>query len=65
MRVPWDDHLAEPATEQGIRESIETAGTTPSPVAQLRPAVRQAYIALAGVVISTLADTTQPQWVAR
>lgn len=65
VRVPWDDHLAEPPTEQGIRESIETAGTPPSPLAQLRPAVRQAYTALAGVVVSTMAHTPQRQQVAR
>jgi MinD-like ATPase involved in chromosome partitioning or flagellar assembly len=52
VRVPWDDHLAEPPGERGIREG----GDTPARLALLRPAVLQAYTALAGMVVSALAD---------
>ncbi len=55
VRVPWDDHLAEPEAERGIRDSLETADG-PQRLARLRPAVLQAYTALAGVLISSLAD---------
>jgi MinD-like ATPase involved in chromosome partitioning or flagellar assembly len=58
VRVPWDDQLAEPEAERGIRESL-TAGGAPSRLERLRPPVRQAYIALAGVLVSALA--TGPQ----
>jgi hypothetical protein len=65
VRVPWDDHLAEPATEQGIRESLEAASGTLARLAQLRPAVQQAYTALAGVVVTAMADSARRQRVAR
>jgi MinD-like ATPase involved in chromosome partitioning or flagellar assembly len=55
VRVPWDDHLAEPEAERGIRDSLEAADGPPR-LARLRPAVLQAYTALAGVLISSLAD---------
>jgi MinD-like ATPase involved in chromosome partitioning or flagellar assembly len=55
VRVPWDDHLAEPEAERGIRDSLETADGPPR-LARLRPAVLQAYTALAGVLVSSLAD---------
>jgi len=55
VRVPWDDHLAEPEAERGIRDSLETADEPPR-LARLRPAVLQAYTALAGVLVSSLAD---------
>jgi hypothetical protein len=58
IRVPWDDQLAEPAAERGIRESL-TGADAPSRLERLRPPVRQAYTALAGVLISSLA--TGPQ----
>lgn len=53
VRVPWDDHLAEPEAERGIRDSLE-AGEGASRLARLHPAVLQAYTALAGVLISAL-----------
>jgi MinD-like ATPase involved in chromosome partitioning or flagellar assembly len=53
VRVPWDDHLAEPGTERGIRDSLEPGG--PSRLGRLHPAVLQAYTALAGVLVSALA----------
>ena len=53
VRVPWDDHLAEPEAERGIRDSLEAAGGPPR-LARLRPAVQQAYTALAGVLVSSL-----------
>ena len=51
VRVPWDDHLGAPATDQG------TGGATDaeSRFAQLRPPVQLAYTALAGVLVSALA----------
>jgi MinD-like ATPase involved in chromosome partitioning or flagellar assembly len=55
VRVPWDDHLAEPEAERGIRDSLEAADGPPR-LARLRPAVQQAYTALAGVLVSALAD---------
>jgi MinD-like ATPase involved in chromosome partitioning or flagellar assembly len=55
VRVPWDDHLAEPEAERGIRDSLEAADGPPR-LARLRPAVLQAYTALAGVLVSSLAD---------
>src|SRR6516162_5085499 len=42
VRVPWDDHLAEPPTGQGIPDSSGQAGE-PSRLTQLRPPVLQAY----------------------
>ena len=53
VRVPRDDHLAEPETERGIRASLQAPGG-PSRLDRLHPAVRQAYTALAGVLISAL-----------
>ncbi len=50
VRVPWDDHLGAPPTEQGI-----TGADTDSRFAQLRPPVQLAYTALAGVLVSALA----------
>jgi len=58
VRVPWDDHLAEPQTERGIRESLDASAAT-SRLGQLRPPVLQAYTALAGVLVAAL--TTSPQ----
>jgi cobalamin biosynthesis protein CbiG len=55
VRVPWDDHLAEPEAERGIRDSLEATDGPPR-LARLRPAVLQAYTALAGVLVSSLVD---------
>ena len=55
VRVPWDDHLAEPETQRGIRDSMETADGQ-ARLARLRPAVLQACTALAGVLVSSLTD---------
>ena len=55
VRVPWDDHLAEQQAERGIRDSLEAADGPPR-LARLRPAVLQAYTALAGVLVSSLGD---------
>jgi MinD-like ATPase involved in chromosome partitioning or flagellar assembly len=55
VRVPWDDHLAEPEAERGIRDSLDDADG-PQRLARLRPAVLQAYTALAGVLVSSLTD---------
>jgi MinD-like ATPase involved in chromosome partitioning or flagellar assembly len=55
VRVPWDDHLAEAEAERGIRDSLEATDGPPR-LARLRPAVLQAYTALAGVLVSSLAD---------
>ena len=64
VRVPWDDHLAEPEAERGIRGSLEAADGQARP-ARLRPAVLQAYTALAGVLVSSLADDPARREVAR
>ena len=52
VRVPWDDHLGAPPTEQGISDA---AADAESRFAQLRPPVQLAYTALAGVLVSALA----------
>ena len=52
VRVPWDDHLGAPSTEQGITDA---AADPESRFAQLRPPVQLAYTALAGVLVSALA----------
>jgi len=54
VRVPWDDHLAEPKAERGTRDSLD-ATDGQARLARLRPAVLQAYTALAGVLVSSLA----------
>ena len=51
VRVPWDDHLGAPATDQGAGGATDTE----SRFAQLRPPVQLAYTALAGVLVSALA----------
>jgi MinD-like ATPase involved in chromosome partitioning or flagellar assembly len=53
VRVPWDDHLAEPQTERGIRDSLDPSAAA-SRLGQLRPPVLQAYTALAGVLVAAL-----------
>ncbi len=50
VRVPWDDNLGAPPTEQDIGD-IGPA----SRFGQLRPPVQHAYTALAGVLVSALA----------
>jgi hyaluronan synthase len=55
VRVPWDDHLAEPEAERDIRDSLEAVDGQ-ARLTRLRPAVLQAYTALAGVLVSSLAD---------
>jgi MinD-like ATPase involved in chromosome partitioning or flagellar assembly len=60
VRVPWDDHLGAPPTEQVISDAAADAD---SRFAQLRPQVQLAYMALAGVLVSSLAiggGTTVP-----
>jgi MinD-like ATPase involved in chromosome partitioning or flagellar assembly len=54
VRVPWDDHLAEPESERGIRESLAAPGAA-TRLGELRPAVLSAYTALAGVLVAALA----------
>jgi MinD-like ATPase involved in chromosome partitioning or flagellar assembly len=76
VRVPWDDHLGAPPSEQGISDAADAE----SRFAQLRPQVQLAYTALAGVLVSALAlegnraaspgaagppDGTPQRWVAR
>lgn len=58
VRVPWDDHLAEPQSERGVRDSLDPSAT-PSRLGQLRPPVLQAYTALAGVLVAALATSPQ------
>ena len=52
VRVPWDDHLGAPPSEQRISDA---AADAESRFAQLRPPVQLAYTALAGVLVSALA----------
>jgi hypothetical protein len=55
VRVPWDDHLGMPEAERDIRDSLAAADGQARP-ARLRPAALHAYTALAGVLVSSLAD---------
>lgn len=64
VRVPWDDHLAEPQAERGIRDSLAPDAAL-SRLGQLRPPVLQAYTALAGVLVAALAASPQRRRVAR
>jgi MinD-like ATPase involved in chromosome partitioning or flagellar assembly len=64
VRVPWDDHLAEPQPVRGIRDSLEAADGQ-ARLARLRPAVLQAYTALAGVLVSSLGDDPARRKMAR
>ena len=64
VRVPWDDHLAEPQAERGIRDSLDQDAAA-SRLGQLRPPVLQAYTALAGVLVAALAASPQRRRVAR
>jgi MinD-like ATPase involved in chromosome partitioning or flagellar assembly len=53
VRVPWDDHLARPRAERGIRAN-HAAIAGPERFSELRPAVLQAHTALAGVLVSVM-----------
>jgi hypothetical protein len=64
VRVPWDDHLAEPWAGEGVPGSPGEAGE-PSQLTQLRPPVLQAYTALAGVLIASLASRLPQRRTAR
>jgi MinD-like ATPase involved in chromosome partitioning or flagellar assembly len=64
VRVAWDDHLAEPLADRGIRDSFDP-GAAASRLGQLRPPVLQAYTALAGVLVAALAASPQRRRVAR
>jgi len=64
VRVPWDDHLAEPWAGHGIPDSPGQLGE-PSRLTQLRPQVLQAYTALAGVLIASLASRLPQRRAAR
>jgi hypothetical protein len=58
VRVPWDDHLAGPGAGPVSHEHPPPGGA-PSRLEELRPAVIDAYTALAGVVVSALASGQQ------
>ncbi len=58
VRVPWDDHLAEPQAERGTADG-PGPGAPASRLGQLRPPVLQAYTALAGVLVAALAASPQ------
>jgi MinD-like ATPase involved in chromosome partitioning or flagellar assembly len=64
VRVPWDDHLAEPQAERGIRDSLDPEAAA-SRLGRLRPPVLQAYTALAGVLVAALAARPQRRRTAR
>jgi MinD-like ATPase involved in chromosome partitioning or flagellar assembly len=64
VRVPWDDHLAEPQAERRITGSLDPDAAA-SRLGQLRPPVLQAYTALAGVLVAALAASPQRRRVAR
>jgi len=64
VRVPWDDHLAEPQIGQGPGDSTgPDAGA--SRLGQLRPPVLRAYTALAGVLVAALTASPQRRRAAR
>jgi MinD-like ATPase involved in chromosome partitioning or flagellar assembly len=72
VRVPWDDHLAAPEAEQGIRDlrpaldpRVRQAPGPHSGLGQLRAPVRAAYTALAGVLVDALAADRQRRRVSR
>ena len=72
VRVPWDDHLGAPEAEQGIRDCLPAADPRARPVpgvhprlGQLRPPVRGAYTALAGVLVDALADDREQRRASR
>jgi hypothetical protein len=53
VRVPWDDHLKNPESQ---RAAASSPGVHPARVAgPLSPATLQAYTALAGVLVASLA----------
>jgi len=56
VRVPWDDHLAEPQAGREITGSPGPGGAA-SRLSQLRPPVLQAYTALAGVLVAALGES--------
>jgi len=64
VRVPWDEHLAEPPAERGTGNR-PASGAPASRLGQLRPPVLQAYTALAGVLIAALAASPQRRRAAR
>jgi MinD-like ATPase involved in chromosome partitioning or flagellar assembly len=64
VRVPWDDHLAGLQAGQDAMGSPGQAGE-PSRLRQLRPPVQQAYTALAGVLVASLASRQPPRRAAR
>jgi MinD-like ATPase involved in chromosome partitioning or flagellar assembly len=64
VRVPWDEHLAEPPAERGTGDR-PAPGAPASRLGQLRPPVLQAYTALAGVLIAALAASPQRRRAAR
>jgi len=64
VRVPWDEHLAEPPAERGTGDR-PASGAPASRLGQLRPPVLQAYTALAGVLIAALAASPQRRRAAR
>jgi MinD-like ATPase involved in chromosome partitioning or flagellar assembly len=72
VRVPWDDHLAAPAAERGIRDCrpvpdsrARQAPGSQSGLGQLRAPVRAAYTALAGVLVDSLAAGREQRRVSR
>ena len=64
VRMPWDDHLAEPPAERGAGDGL-APGVPASRLGQLHPPVLQAYTALAGVLIAALAASPQRRRAAR
>jgi len=64
VRVPWDEHLAEPPAGRGTGDG-PAPGAPASQLGQLRPPVLQAYTALAGVLIAALAASPQRRGAAR
>jgi len=64
VRVPWDDHLAEPQAGRGTPDSASQPDE-PSRLTQLRPPVLQAYTALAGVLVASLASRLPQRRTAR
>jgi MinD-like ATPase involved in chromosome partitioning or flagellar assembly len=64
VRVPWDDHLAEPQARRGPGDG-PGPNAEASRLGQLRPPVLQAYVALAGVLVAALSASLPRRRVAR
>jgi MinD-like ATPase involved in chromosome partitioning or flagellar assembly len=64
VRVPWDAELANQRTERTPPAGAAAAGAAapaPQPGSRMGPAAAQAYLALAGLLVASLAAAAEPQ----